>query len=264
MSYRLIVMRGKDGFTNMSVDEAILEAVSRQLVPETIRFFDFTPVAITIGRLQYIDEIAMKECKKKGIDVVRRLTGGRAVVHSGDFTFSFIVKRENPIFGGSLYNVYRAVSLPFLRSLHALNIPAEWVKVQRKEQTGKISRRNPLCFSSVSRYELKVRDEKVLGVSQYRTRNTVLIQGTLMLQKSDFCESVLFNSPISSAAGIGDRGNYGISFELFGSKLKQILADTYDIDIMDAVLTKEEQNRARIRRKKYVSCKWNNFRELPE
>ncbi len=256
-------MRGKDGFTNMSVDEAILEAVSKQLVPETIRFFDFTPAAITIGRLQHIDEIAMKECRKKGIDVVRRLTGGRAVVHSGDFTFSFMVKRENPIFGGSVYNVYRAVSLPFLRSLHALNIPAEWAKVQTKKHTRKISHRNPLCFSSVSRYELKVHDEKVLGVSQYRTRNNILIQGTLMLRKSDYCESVLFNSPIPSTKGIGDRGN-SISFELFGSKLKQILADTYDIHIMNAALTEEEQNRARIIRKKYLSCEWNNFRGLPE
>ena len=253
-------MRGKDAYTQMAVDEAILDAVLQNKSPETIRFFDFCPRAITIGRLQKIEEINVNLCKKKGIDLVRRLTGGRAVVHSGDFTFSLIIKRNNPIFGGKIYETYKAVSAIFLFSLRSLNVPASWEKVKYTKVKSKNSsiQKHPLCFSSISRYELTINKKKVLGVSQYRKRDTILVQGTLLLRKTPSVFFDLFpQSPHDNISYIGETGKITIGFEAFGDLLKEKLRRIYRISIGGGELSSREIEQEEILQKRYRSYEWN-------
>lgn len=260
MKYRLIMMRGKDAYTQMAVDEAILDAVLENKSPETLRFFDFCPQAITIGRLQKIEEINVNLCEKKGIDIVRRLTGGRAVVHSGDFTFSLIIKRNNPIFGGTIYETYKAVSAIFLFSLRSLDVSATWEKVKYTKVKSKNSslQQNPLCFSSVSRYELTINKKKVLGVSQYRKRDTILIQGTLLLRKTTSIFFDLFpRSSHGSISNIEEIGKITIGFETFGDVFKEELKRTYRISVGGGELSSREIEQAEILRRKYKSYEWN-------
>ena len=98
--WRLINLATNDAFSNMAIDEAILNARLRNEVPNTLRFYRWNPSAVSIGKNQSISaEANIEECNKADIDIVRRITGGGAVYHDykGEITYSIIVKQEKDI-----------------------------------------------------------------------------------------------------------------------------------------------------------------------
>jgi len=97
-SWRLIDLETNDGYTNMAIDEAILEARIEDKVPNTFRLYRWSPSCASIGRNQSMEhEVDIEACKKWGIDYVRRITGGGAVFHeyNGEITYSIVAKKEN-------------------------------------------------------------------------------------------------------------------------------------------------------------------------
>ncbi len=261
MKYRLIESRRKNAFMQMAVDEAILNAVIENKSPETIRFFDFLPPAITIGRLQNIEGIDVGLCRKKGIDLVRRLTGGRAVFHSGDFTFSLILKKNNKIFGGTVYETYETISSTFLLSLRSLNIPVKWERLEFDRRKKRTIEQNPLCFSSISRYELTLNNKKVLGISQYRKKDAILVQGSLLLKKPSTAFIDLFETSITlkEFSYIEEDSDKKVSFEDFVAVLKNGIEKTYRITVDAGGLSKNEMEQTKILQKKYKSTEWNSY-----
>ena len=98
--WRLINLETHDAFSNMAIDEAILNARIRDEVPNTVRFYRWKPSTVSIGKNQSVHaETNVKECEKHGIDIVRRITGGGAVYHDyeGEITYSIIVRQEKEI-----------------------------------------------------------------------------------------------------------------------------------------------------------------------
>ena len=99
-NWRLINLATHDAFSNMAIDEAILNARLRNEVPNTLRFYRWKPSTVSIGKNQSIStEANIYECEKAGVDIVRRITGGGAVYHDyeGEITYSIIVKQEKDI-----------------------------------------------------------------------------------------------------------------------------------------------------------------------
>ncbi|NHI91391.1 MAG: lipoate--protein ligase family protein [Candidatus Lokiarchaeota archaeon] len=98
--WRLINLETHNGFSNMAIDEAILNARIRNEVPNTVRFYRWNPSTVSIGKNQSISaEANIEMCKNHGVDIVRRITGGGAVYHDyeGEITYSVIVKQEQDI-----------------------------------------------------------------------------------------------------------------------------------------------------------------------
>ena len=89
-SWRLISYSVHDACTNMAIDEAILDAHLLGLVPPTLRLYGFVPEAISIGHTQALPASLLDKTRQAGVDIVRRPTGGRAVFHRGDLTYSFV------------------------------------------------------------------------------------------------------------------------------------------------------------------------------
>jgi lipoate-protein ligase A len=87
---RFLPFASSDAVTNMALDEAILEAHLQGLVPTTLRLYGFAPPAVSIGYGQHLDKETIQSIESKGFAVVRRPTGGRAVLHLGDLTYSFV------------------------------------------------------------------------------------------------------------------------------------------------------------------------------
>jgi lipoate-protein ligase A len=97
-SWRLIDLETYNGFMNMAIDEAILEARIADKVPNTFRLYRWKPSCASIGRNQSMrQEVDIEACKKLGVDYVRRITGGGAVFHDniGEITYSIVAKKEN-------------------------------------------------------------------------------------------------------------------------------------------------------------------------
>ena len=89
--WRLLDTEPRDAFYNMALDEAIATARSKNLVPNTLRFFRWEPSAVSIGYFQSLEEeVDIPTCDKIGVDFVRRRTGGGAVYHDreGELTYS--------------------------------------------------------------------------------------------------------------------------------------------------------------------------------
>jgi len=81
-NWRLLKLQTADAFTNMAVDEAVMKARIENRVPNTLRLYQWEPSAVSIGRFQTLNnEIHVDNCKKHGVDIVRRITGGGAVYH---------------------------------------------------------------------------------------------------------------------------------------------------------------------------------------
>jgi len=261
MEMRIITLKNKDAFTQMAIDEVILDQVIESGSPETVRFYSFKPAAVTIGRLQSLDDIDVGFCTKNGIDVVRRLTGGRAVLHSRDFTFSFIINKNNPVFKGSIYDTYKSISAPFLSALLHLGFRARWEKFNH-HRMGKNKNNlvhNPLCFASTTRYELTIEGRKILGIAQYRKKNAILVQGSLVLQDVDTELCNIVSGGIDVKDIFSSKGKMNISFDEFGELLKGEIARTNHIDLNDSKLYEEEMKKVDEKRKKYCSSKWNNL-----
>ncbi|MEJ2271008.1 MAG: hypothetical protein P8X91_00660 [Candidatus Bathyarchaeota archaeon] len=91
----MIKPEAKDAYTNMAIDEAIMNARIKNKVPNTLRLYTWKPSAVSIGRFQKIEEqIHLKNCQKHRIDIVRRISGGGTVYHdqNGEITYSIIAK----------------------------------------------------------------------------------------------------------------------------------------------------------------------------
>ncbi|RXG67031.1 hypothetical protein ES695_00190, partial [Candidatus Atribacteria bacterium 1244-E10-H5-B2] len=103
MEWRLIKDSYHTGFMNMAIDEAIMIAHREGFVPPTIRFYQWSPPAVSLGYFQDLQkEIDVDTCKNMGIDIVRRPTGGKAVLHDKELTYSFIIKESHPLVNDSI------------------------------------------------------------------------------------------------------------------------------------------------------------------
>ncbi len=168
--FRLIITGADEGAYNMAVDYTILEKFKDGSVHPTIRFFWFAPPCVSIGRLQRADTLCDMEYY-----LVRRPTGGRAVVHRDDLSYSIICKRDDPVFGGNVLDTYMKSSSIFVKAMRLLGIKAEIVRARSS------SRRSSLCFQSKSKYEVVSNGRKIIGSAQKREEDFILLQGSISL-----------------------------------------------------------------------------------
>lgn len=191
MFWRFLYTGVNDGFYNMALDEAIYENFKdlKAFYP-TIRFYTFSPPAITIGYHQNIEDTKYEilrlaqndrpDCRQASYDIVRRPTGGRAVIHKNDITYSMVFAQDDQFFGGSTIETYKFISELFAKAIRKLGIKTELVKINTNHRL--TSHQSPLCFSIPSRYELVVEGEKILGSAQKREDGFILQQGSLIFK----------------------------------------------------------------------------------
>lgn len=183
-TWRLLVSITADGATNMATDEAIVRAVAAGLVPPTLRLYAWDPPCLSLGRAQAGDEVDRAACARDGVDVVRRPTGGRAILHTDELTYSVVVPIDEPRLAGDIVTSYRRLSRALLAALEFLGInveshPAPYEPHAADSEPGTL---NPVCFEVPSHYELTAPDgRKLVGSAQMRTNDVVLQHGTLPL-----------------------------------------------------------------------------------
>jgi lipoate-protein ligase A len=161
----------------MAVDEAILRAVAAGSVPPTLRFYAWDPACLSLGRAQPVADVDLPALRAAGFDLVRRPTGGKAILHVDELTYSVVVPQEDPRVAGGIVESYRRLSTGLVRGLERLGI-ADLVADQRVE-----NRRleGPVCFEVPSDYEITVGGRKLVGSAQMRARGVVLQHGALPL-----------------------------------------------------------------------------------
>ena len=182
-SWRIIQDSLGDGTLNMITDQAILMACSEGNVPTTLRLYGWQRPTLSIGYSQKISQyINMESCERNNIPVVRRFTGGRALLHHYEMTYSVIAPIPHPAFPGSLRGSFDLISQAILESLGIGGIKG--ATVAGKNKISDVSSRSPACFSLANHCEIVVRGKKLVGSAQRRLRSAFLQHGSVILDMS--------------------------------------------------------------------------------
>ncbi len=183
-SWRLLPVLHGNGFRQMAVDHALLSSASTDESPPTLRFYRFDPPSLTLGRFQPLESIDLNACYRLGIDVVRRPTGGKAILHKDDFTYSLAVPPSAGL-PGSVEDSYMLICRGIIAALERLGIEADLVPRNPYELKEVHS-----CFSSPAAADLSVGGKKLCGSAQTRRDGALLQHGTIL--RKDNAE-LLFN-----------------------------------------------------------------------
>jgi len=176
-TWRLVVDGQADGATNMAVDEAILTGVIDGTSLPTLRFYAWSPPCLSLGRGQALAEADLPACRASGVDVVRRPTGGRSILHTDELTYSISLLQTDPRARGGIVESYRRLSEGLLAGLHRLGVDARQA-VGHEQGDGEPT---AVCFETPSHYEITVAGRKLVGSAQSRVRGGVLQHGTVPL-----------------------------------------------------------------------------------
>ena len=162
----------------MAVDEAILEAVGGCESLPTLRLYGWNPACLSLGYAQPFHDVDIPRLHEHGWDVVRRPTGGRAVLHADELTYSVIAPLNEPRVAGTVIESYQRLAQALVETLNLLNIQVE---VNEKSNKPHSPETNPVCFEVPSTYEITMGGKKLVGSAQARRKEGVLQHGSLPL-----------------------------------------------------------------------------------
>ncbi len=176
----------------MAADEAILEHIHRGESGPTLRLYAWTPACLSLGYAQPYTDVDFPRLKDHAWDVVRRATGGRAILHTDELTYSVTGSAENPILTSGVLESYNRIAQALLCAVRKLGLP-----VEIKERVGPVSNGtnpNPVCFEVPSTYEITVQGKKLIGSAQARKKEGVLQHGSLPLygDLARICDALVF------------------------------------------------------------------------
>ena len=176
--WRLVIDTApRSGAANMAIDQAIAEACAAGDSPPTLRFYRWNPPAVSLGRLQPIGDINEAQVLALGYEIVRRPTGGRAILHTDEFTYSVAAAMNHPLMHGGVMDAYLRISNALIAGLRLLGVDAD--KAPGDVRVGPDV--SAVCFETPSAYEITAGGRKLMGSAQSRRASYVLQHGSLPL-----------------------------------------------------------------------------------
>lgn len=176
--WRLIIEESpRSGAANMAVDEAIAEAAATGAAPPTLRFYRWQLPTVSLGRHQKLADVDEAQIAAHGYDLVRRATGGRAILHTDELTYSVAGPIEDPRMAGGVMDAYLRFSNGLLSGLEALGLAAETAPGRQRAARDL----SAACFEAPSAYEITAGGLKLMGSAQSRRKGYLLQHGSLPL-----------------------------------------------------------------------------------
>ena len=182
--WRLIESGYLDAYSNMAIDEAVFALRDKLGLPATLRFYGWKPAAISIGYFQKIEDPSLQRYKRQKLTIVRRFTGGGAILHKNEITYSLAGStHESPLFR-DIIKTQKLVHEAIILGLKNLGINAE---LKRKEI------RRPdryFCFVSPSKYDVVEAGRKIVGSAQRRRNRAFFQHGSIVMNSKITPESI--------------------------------------------------------------------------
>ena len=193
--WRLLITPPARGAWNMAVDESILEHIGSGDSLPTLRLYAWDPACLSLGHAQPFADVDMQRLKERGWEVVRRATGGRAILHTDELTYSVIAPNDEPRLAGTVLESYNRLAIALLVAIKELELPVE-MKEGKADGNGTP---NPICFEVPSTYEITVDGKKLIGSAQARKKEGVLQHGSLPLtgNLARICQALVFESELA-------------------------------------------------------------------
>lgn len=231
----------------MRCDRAILSAVEGGVAPPTVRFYAWSPPAVSIGRHQpEPDPEAIAALEARGIDWVRRPTGGRAVYHgpiAEELTYSVVARIEAP-FGGRGADVHRRVHSVVAAALAELGVGARLADDEAARRTHRLRPDNRLaCFASPVGDEITAEGKKLVGSAQRRARKTFLQHGSIPLAGDHTILDVVWPGSLDSGAAttVSAAAGRDVSYGELTAGIVRAFERELNVSLSPGVLTLEEE-----------------------
>lgn len=168
----------------MQWDEELLASCQAGERGATVRLYTWEKPAVSIGRFQKIEQaVSLDACRARGIEVVRRATGGRAVFHHHELTYCIVAPVDHPLFPPSVLGAYKVIARGLVAGLRLLGVHAEMHsrggRCAHSNRPGDF--RDSPCFASSSWYEIVVNGRKLVGSAQRRLSRAFMQHGSILI-----------------------------------------------------------------------------------
>jgi len=250
--WRLLITQGNTAARNMAIDKAVLVANSEKKAPPTVRFYTWNPPAISIGYFQGLEEeVDLKLCKKLGVDYVRRITGGGAVFHENELTYSLVIPESHPEIPKNILDSYGRICGAVIKGLSNINIKGHYVPIN----------------------DIAVEGKKISGNAQTRKLKIVLQHGTVISDvnvdkmfsvlrvPNEKIKDKLISDVKQRVTSIKHVLGYEPEFLYIADAMKKGFEEEFNIDLIKGELSKEEiENILRFEKEFFASKEWNHKR----
>ena len=250
--WRLLKTEDNSAFTNMAIDRAVLVVNSEGKVPPTVRFFTWKPSAISIGYFQSLEEeVDLEICQKYGIDYVRRITGGGAVFHDQELTYSIVIPESHSQIPKNIIESYSRICGAIMRGLKLLGIESRYAPINDIVTNGK----------------------KISGNAQTRKLKTVLQHGTVLIDvdvdkmfsllkvPNEKIKDKLIADIKQRVTSVKQVLGKDICFKEVADAMKVGFEEEFNVELVEGVLTKEEIELSKKFEKECFSARdWNHRR----
>ena len=228
------------GARQMAVDDALLTLCGRGESMPTLRMFGFRPACLSLGRFQPAEQVP----RPPGLDLMRRPTGGGAVVHRGDICYSIVLPLSHPLAAGSIVDSYQRLARGLAAGLESLGLPPLATATASRSSQG-----SRWCFEAIAAHELTLAGRKLVGSAQARREGALLQQGSIRLAP----EPAEASEAISLQEALGRL----VSWDELAEALVRGFARTWGIEIHPGELTTEEEALTRrLERERYADLAW--------
>ena len=241
----------RDGASNMGVDSAIMAAVASGQQPPTLRLYGWDPFCLSLGYGQRSRDVDLDALAVRGWHLVRRPTGGKAILHGDELTYSLSLPLDHRLAGDDIVESYRRISAGLLRALEILGLAAD---APHQGERARGVDPGPVCFEMPSHYEISVGGRKLIGSAQLRRKGALLQHGTLPLygDLARICDLLQFDSDAARALRkrklreraltLAEAAGKTLTWSAAASAIEQGFASAFDLDITSSQLSPAESN----------------------
>ncbi|HEX4825688.1 MAG TPA: lipoate--protein ligase family protein [Candidatus Polarisedimenticolaceae bacterium] len=257
-TWRLLSDDRQDGSCNMAVDEAILEGyeTAPSPPPPTLRLYGWRPAALSLGKSQRAAGAHVPAAlTAEAVDLVRRPTGGEAVLHEHERTYAVIGAAGTPPFEGGPVDVYRQIARALVSALRRLGLEA----TSAEPPPGPRAKPGAICFERTGAWEITVGGRKILGSSQFRKRRAFLQHGSLPWRLDGARLAALTGVRVDPTHFTDLESAMGrpVSEDEIDAAFVSAFEETFGIRLVKGALTESEALRAaELRCWKYDSMAW--------
>jgi len=265
--WRFLNTGAGDAALNMALDEALLTVHEAGASLPTLRVYGWCQPTLSLGYAQNApQDVALSTCQAQGVVVVRRPTGGRAVFHHQEVTYSVVMPLEDGLQGITAH--YYHIGLALAAALQTLGLPIRLARPQVRDAAGR-TEPSPACFAAISRYELSVDGKKLVGSAQKRAQHALLQHGSIPLwmdrQRLFQCLRVplarlpaLLQEAQASMGAVNEMLSTPVTPTTVHEALRTGFSTTFGVELIDSAVTAEEWRLAHhLQAIKYNTALWN-------
>ncbi|MBT2214843.1 octanoyltransferase [Virgibacillus dakarensis] len=260
-----------DAAVNMALDELLLHWHSERKIPPILRFYQWSAPSLSVGYFQNVDKaIDLPALDRYQVPLVRRLTGGSAVLHDDELTYSIIIAEDKPYIPASVGEAYYILSKGIFAGYEKLGITVNYAETTKSNKS-----RSAVCFEKPALYELMVNGKKISGNAQTRQKGVLLQHGSIPRSIDKIMLFDLFRFPSEElrernrrafdkkATTISQESNVPISIDTMKDAFKTGFETGVDIELFPFALTNEQWDEVyQLAEKKYNTNEWNFKHQL--